>query len=157
MHHTLKDAMDHYYEAIVALSESVMKNHAKRPLAEKWQQTPIRLAIKSCYLGNHASQIKSYCGTLSRSHGRSFRIRHDKKLISDSAIKKSADTLAKFTSEKWLWITIVKSWSSFYRLWRFFFNQPLLKILNPPLTLLGLCLLVWQKCIIKYLLIHLLI
>jgi len=36
------------------------------------------LAIKPRYLGNHASQIKSYYGTLSESYGRSFRIHHKK-------------------------------------------------------------------------------
>jgi len=33
---------------------------------------------KPRYLGNHASQFKSYYGLLSGSHGRSFRIRHVK-------------------------------------------------------------------------------
>jgi len=37
----------------------------------------IRRAIKPRYRGNHASQIKSYQGTLLVSHGRSFRIRHE--------------------------------------------------------------------------------
>jgi len=45
---------------MVALSESVMKNHLKRPLAEKSRLRHIRLAIKPRYLGNHASQLKSY-------------------------------------------------------------------------------------------------
>jgi len=63
---------------MVALSEFVLKNRPKRPLAADWRWRHIRLAIKSRYLGNYASQIKSYYGTLSRSHGRSFRIRHDK-------------------------------------------------------------------------------
>jgi len=38
------------------------------------------LAIKPRYLGNHASQIKIYYGTLSGSRARSFRIRHKKRL-----------------------------------------------------------------------------
>jgi len=38
----------------------------------------IRLALKPCYLGNHAYRIKSYYGTQSGSHGRSFRVRHEK-------------------------------------------------------------------------------
>jgi len=37
-----------------------------------------RLAIKPRYLGNHAPQMKSYYGTLSRSHARSFKVRHEK-------------------------------------------------------------------------------
>jgi len=63
---------------MVALPESVTKNRLKRPLAAKSRWRHIRLAIKPCYLGNHASQIKSYYGTLSGSHCRSFRIRHEK-------------------------------------------------------------------------------
>jgi len=59
---------------MVTLSESVIKNCLKRPLAEKSWWRHIRLAIKPRYLGNHASQIKSYYRTLSGSHGRSFRI-----------------------------------------------------------------------------------
>jgi len=41
----------------------------------RWRQW---LAIKPRYLGNHASKIKSYYGTISGSHGRFFRIRHEK-------------------------------------------------------------------------------
>jgi len=51
-------------------SESVMKNRPKRTLVEILRWRHIRLAIKSRYLGNHASRIKSYYGSLSRSHGR---------------------------------------------------------------------------------------
>jgi len=63
---------------MIALSESVMKNCMERPLAEKSRWRHIRLAITPRYLGNHTSQIKSYYGTLSGSHDRSFRIRHEK-------------------------------------------------------------------------------
>jgi len=48
-----------------------------RPIAEKSRCRHIRLAIKPRYLGNHASQIKSNFGILLRSHGRSFRFRHE--------------------------------------------------------------------------------
>jgi len=34
--------------------------------------------MKPRYLVNHASQIKRYYGTLSGSHGRSFRVRQEK-------------------------------------------------------------------------------
>jgi len=61
-----------------SLSELVMKNCQKRPLAEKSWWRHIRLAIKTRYLGNHASQIRSYYGTLSGSHGRSSRTHHVK-------------------------------------------------------------------------------
>jgi len=60
------------------LSESVMENRLKRPLAGKSRLRHIRLATKPRYLENHGSQIKRYYGTLSGSHGRSFRIRHEK-------------------------------------------------------------------------------
>jgi len=73
----IKVDVERYQEVMVALSETAMKNCLKRHLAEKspWRHT--RLAIKPRYLGNHALQIKSYYGTLSGSHGRSFRIRHE--------------------------------------------------------------------------------
>jgi len=63
---------------MVALSESVMNNRLKRPLAAKSRWCDILLAIKARNLENHVSQIKSYYGSLSESHGRSFRIRHEK-------------------------------------------------------------------------------
>jgi len=53
------------------------KVHAAPP-AEDGPWRHIRLAIKPRYLGNHASQIKSYYGTLSGSQERFFRIRHEK-------------------------------------------------------------------------------
>jgi len=56
----------------------VMKNRRKRTLAAKSRGRYIRLAIKPRYLGIHASQKKSYYGTLSGSHGCSFRIRYEK-------------------------------------------------------------------------------
>jgi len=46
--------------------------------------TSYTLAIKPRYLGNNASQIKSYYVTLSGSHGRSFRIRHKKLRLAPS-------------------------------------------------------------------------
>jgi len=48
------------------------------PPTEKSRWCHFRSAIKPRYLRNHASQIKSYYRTLSGSHGRSFRIRHEK-------------------------------------------------------------------------------
>jgi len=70
--------MERYQEIMVALSESVIKNCLKCPLAEKSWWRHIRLAIKPRYIGNHASQMKMYYETLSGSHGRSFRIRYKK-------------------------------------------------------------------------------
>jgi len=63
---------------VVAISQFVMNNFLKRPLAEKSRWRNIRLAIKPRYLGNHAFQIKSYYGTLSRSLGRTFSIHREK-------------------------------------------------------------------------------
>jgi len=57
-------------EVIVALSEFVMENRLKRPLAEDWRWRHVWLAIKHRYLGNHAWQIKRYCGSMSWSFGR---------------------------------------------------------------------------------------
>jgi len=54
------------------------KNQLKRLLADKSRWRHIRQAIKPRYLGNHASEIKSYYWSLSGSHGRTFRIRHEK-------------------------------------------------------------------------------
>jgi len=44
---------------------------------EKSRWRHIRFAIKPRYLGNHASQMKNYRGTLSGSNGRFIRIRHE--------------------------------------------------------------------------------
>jgi len=70
--------MNHDYETGVALLDSVNKTWMKRPLRKKSRWRHIRLAIKPRYLGYHAPQIKSYDGSISGSHGRSFRIRHEK-------------------------------------------------------------------------------
>jgi len=72
---------------MVALSESVMKIRLKRPLAEKSRWRHIRPAIKPRYLGSHASQITKYYGTLSGSHGRFFRIRHENRVKRTLAAK----------------------------------------------------------------------
>jgi len=71
-----KVGMERYQEVTFALSESVKKKSPEAPLVEKSQWSHIRLAVKPRYLGNNASHIKSYYGTLSGIHGRSFRIRH---------------------------------------------------------------------------------
>jgi len=113
-----------YQEVMVALSESVMKIRLKRLLAEKSRWRHIRLSIKPRYLGNHASQIKSYYGTLSRSHGRTFRIRHVKsrEALPGEEIMMTSFPAGKKTSvyrkpcipdKKLLWNTMRKSWSLF--------------------------------------------
>jgi len=65
----IKFTMERYREVMVPLSESMMKNRVKHPMAEDWRWRHVRLAMKHCYLGNHASQIKSYYGSLSWSLG----------------------------------------------------------------------------------------
>jgi len=70
--------MERYLEVMVALTESVIKNRLKRILAEDGRLRHIWLAIKPHYLANHASQIKSYYGTLLGSPDHSYRIRHGK-------------------------------------------------------------------------------
>jgi len=67
-------SMNHDYETGVALSDYVNKTFVKYPLVEKSWWRHFWLALKPRYLGNHASKY----GTLSRSHGCSFRIRHEK-------------------------------------------------------------------------------
>jgi len=68
--------MNHDHETWVTLSDSVKKTCVKRLLAEKSRLRHIRLAIKPSYLGNNASQIKSYEGSLPGSHVRPLR-NHD--------------------------------------------------------------------------------
>jgi len=122
MRNTWKVTMDYYQEVMVALPESILKNHLKRPLAEKLRWRPIRLAIKPRYLGNHASQIKSYYGTLSGSHSRSFRICHEKSpeappggeitMTSYPPCNKTSLSPKPCIAHKMLlWITITKIWS----------------------------------------------
>jgi len=67
--------MNHDFENEVTLSDSVNKTCVKRPLAKKSRWRHFQLAIKPRYLGNHASQIHSYYGTLSGVHARSSRNR----------------------------------------------------------------------------------
>jgi len=49
--------MEHYLDVMVRLSESVMKNCRKCPLAEKSRWRHIHLAIKPLYLGSHAWKV----------------------------------------------------------------------------------------------------
>jgi len=99
-----------------------MKNRLKRPLAEKLPWRHVRLAIKPRHLGNHASQMKSYYGTQSGSHGRSFRIRHKKSpgappggeitMTSYPACNKTSLSRKPCIADKTLlWNAIRKSWS----------------------------------------------
>jgi len=94
----------------------------RAPLAEKSWWRHIRIAIKPHWLGNHASQIKSYYGTLWGSHGRTFRIHNEKlpeappgggltKTSYPVGNKTSLSRKPCITDKKLLWITIMKSWS----------------------------------------------
>jgi len=94
----------------------------KRRLAETSRWRHIRLAIKPRYLGNQASQIKSYYGTISGNHGRSFRIRHLKvraahpvgwlMMTSYPAWNKTSSSRKRCILDKTLqWISTRKSWS----------------------------------------------
>jgi len=105
------------------------KNRLKRPIAEKSRWRHIRLAIKPRYLGSHASQIKSYYGSLSGSHGRSFRIIRRERTCEvplNGEITMTSYPASKKTwlsqkpcieDKKLLLITIMKSWSfsNFYK------------------------------------------
>jgi len=121
---------------MVALSEYVIKNCLKRPVVEKSWWRHIRLAMKPRYLGNHASQIKSYYVTLSGSHGRTFRIRHEKSrkappggeimMLSYSAGNKtSLYRKPCIPDKKLLWNTVGKSWSLFQNpSWKIAWSAP---------------------------------
>jgi len=116
--------MEHYQEVTVPLSESVIIYCLKCPLAEKSRWRHIWLAIKPRYLGNHASQMKSYHGTILGSQSPSFRIRHEKKpkahpsgeitMTSYPACNKTSLSWKPcITDTKLLWNTNRKPWSLF--------------------------------------------
>jgi len=71
-------SMNHDYETGVALSDSLNKKLCKTPPCGVITMT--LYAIKPRYLGNHASQIKSYYGSLSGSHGRNFKMGYKNRL-----------------------------------------------------------------------------
>jgi len=112
------------------------KNRLKRPLAEKSRWRPIRLAMKPRYLENHASQMKSYYGTLSGSHGHSFRIRQEKSPVAPPSaeitmtsyptfIKTSLSQKPCIPDKKLLWTTMRKSWSLFQNpSWKIAWSAP---------------------------------
>jgi len=121
-------SMNHDYETGVAFSDSVNKTCVKRPLAEKSLWSHFRLAMKPRYLGNHASQLKNYYGTLSGSHGRSFRTRHENSpgaptggeitmTLYPVGNKTSLSRKPCIPDKMLLWITIMKSCSpsNFYK------------------------------------------
>jgi len=129
MHSRYKVIMERYQQVMVALSECVMKIRLKCSLAVKSRWRHIRLAIKPRYLGNHASQIKSYYESLSGSHGRSFRIRHGKSreappseglTITSNPVGNTTSLSRKpcMVAKKLLWINYWKSRSLFQNLSR---------------------------------------
>jgi len=110
------------------------------PPVEKSRWSHIRLAIKPRYLGNLASQIKSYYRTLSGSHGRTFRIRHEKSREASAGgeIMMTSYPAGNKTSlyrklcipdKKLLLNTMVKSWSLFQNpSWKIAWSTPCGKI-----------------------------
>jgi len=136
MHPRWKAIMERYQEVIVALSEFVNKNILKRPLAEKSRWRHIRLAMEHRYLGNHASQMKSYEGTLLGSNGRFITIRHENSpeappsgemtMTSNSPCNKtSLSRKPCMPDKKIIWNTISKSWSLFQNLsWKIALSAP---------------------------------
>jgi len=133
---TKKVTMERYQEVMIAISESVMKNRLRHPIAEESRWPHIRLAIKPRYLGNHASQIKSYYGTLSGNHGHSFNIRQEKsrgappggKIMMTSypaCNKTSSSRKPCIPDTKLLWNAIWKSWSLFQNpSWKIAWSTP---------------------------------
>jgi len=123
-------------KSMVALSKSVMKNRVQYHLAEKSRWRHNRLAMKPRYLGKYASQMKCYNGTLWRSHGRSFRIRHKKSpeepfsgeitmTSYPSCNKTSLSRKPCIPYEKLIWNTVRKSWSLFqYPSWKIAWSAP---------------------------------
>jgi len=138
---TVRDArnvsMNHDYETGVALADSANKTCVKCPLAEKSRWRQIRIAIKPRHHGNHASQMKSYYGTLSGSYGRSFRIRHEKlpqapptgEITMTSYPACNITSLSRkpcITEKKFMCNTISKSWSLFQNpSWKIAWSAPL--------------------------------
>jgi len=119
--------MARHQEVMVALSESVMKSRVKSPLVEKSRWRHFQLVIKLHYLGNHASQIRSYYGTLSWSHSHSFRIRHEKvrtappgggRTMTSYPVGNKTSLYREpcIADKKLLWITIRKTWSLYQNL-----------------------------------------
>jgi len=135
MHPRWKVGTERHQEVMVALSESVMKNRLKRPLAEKSHWRHIRLALKPHYIENHASLTKSYYGTLSGSHGRFFRFRHENSPEVPPSVETTMTSyplvikpryLGNHVSHtKLLWNTIRKSWSLVHNpSWKFAGSAP---------------------------------
>jgi len=121
---TRKVSMNHDYATGVVISDSVNKTCVKRTLEEKSRWRHIRLAIKPCYLENHAYQIKRFYETLSGSHGRSIRIRHENSseaptsgkitMTSYPACNKTSLSRKPCIPDKTLlWNNMRKSWSLF--------------------------------------------
>jgi len=86
--------------------------------------TSYPVTIKPRYLGNHATQIKSYYRTLSGSHGRSFRIRYKNspemppsgEIMLTSYSVGNKNLLSRklcIPDKKLIWNTISKSWLLF--------------------------------------------
>jgi len=133
MHPRWKVTEERYQEVMVALSEFVMKNRVKRPLASKSRW---RLAIKARYLGNHASHVKSYYWSVSGSNGHTFRIHNEKSpealpggeimMTSYPACNKTSLYRKPCTPDKkLLWNTMRKSWSLFQNpSWKIVWSVP---------------------------------
>jgi len=141
MHPRWKVTMERYQEVMVALSECVMKNRLKRSMAANSRWHHIRLAIKPRYLGNHAYLIKSYYWSLSGSHDRSFRIRHEKlreaspggeltMMSCPIGNKTSLSRKSGIANKMLLWITFMKSCSlsNFYKKNSKFYFKKLINI-----------------------------
>jgi len=103
---------------------------------EKSRWRHIRLAMKPRYLGNHASHIICYFGSLSGSHARSFWIRHEKlpEAPAGGGLTMTSYPVGNKTSlsqkpciahKKLLWITIRKSYSLFQKpSWKIAWSAP---------------------------------
>jgi len=103
--------------------------HEKSPEAPPSGEITMRsnlFAIKPRYVGNYASQMESYYGTLSGSHGRSFRIRHEKSSdapLSGEITMMSHPACNRTSLSRKLCITdIMLLWNSIRKSWLLFQN-----------------------------------
>jgi len=117
-------SMNHDYETGVALSDSVNETSVKRFPAEKYDDVIYVWQLNLVISKNHASQIKSYYGSVSESHGRSFRILHENvryappgggMAMTSYPVGNTTSSSQKpcMVAKKLLWISIRKSWSLF--------------------------------------------
>jgi len=79
--------MERYQEVMVALLESGMKNLPEAPPSGEITMTSFPVGNETSLSRKPCIPDKSSYGTLSGSHGRSFRIRHEKSREAPSGVE----------------------------------------------------------------------